>query len=934
MTLSRWMRNGSSKAKPFRYRLANTEVRMGFSLPGVGFAHTNTHAFSIVLNLRAVWPWSGGQTRELQIRIRCGCSPDGLATQHQWIDDFMQIWRPIATVAPVSLIALACGNAPDGHDKQSIDIPANGGADGSDSAGDLTVKVPDGQRVGDDCSSAEPCRVGLDCSDGVCAPWGATALGEACVIGAECVESGQCIGGECTQSAGGPLGASCESSLDCGATLRCGLRGMAALCLPEGTGDAGAACEASVDCYAGLACSGGRCQPEPFGLPGLLGASFNAVECDAPSEEGDTVRALFELPDLDGSIASDFFASPWPSDARLVDGRPDLDGFPTPGSALLGTDPLTPYVEALEHSAHGWGTDPAIVFRFSGEIDSDSLRDSGQVAWIDITAGAQSYGENAGLQWSYSSGRSNSVCDNSLAVRRPVGAPLRPGHTYGIWVGTGALAKDGSVIERSPQLELILSDEEPADAELVAAWRAYQPLRDFVADPHAPSFTTQPVADAILLAAVVTVDDVLDPMVELAAAVEAEPIAEAHSWVLCSDAVESPCPQAEGDRACGAPNDDFDEYHALLSLPVFQAGHAPYLVSGGGIQAQAERTEDVCLSLTVPHGEMPEAGWPLVVYAHGTGGTFRSHVRPEVAGVLASADLGERGPGFAVLGVDQVQHGTRRGGSEESPESLFFNYSNPDAARGNPMQGAADQLAIARFARALDVDGETTGGGHLRFNASAVFFFGHSQGATEGSLALPFGAYSAAILSGNGASIRDALLTKTKPINIAEAVPFALGDPIVRAGELAVLDGGAFHPALTLISQWVGPADPLNFARLTGQEPLEGQGPIQLFNTYGLGDTFSPKETLVAYIRAGGFTEITSSGDSELIDELALPIEDPPYGGNLTVDQSDYSLLVRQYEPAEGSDGHTVVFDVVEANADAIDFLVDAALGELPVIGE
>ena len=41
-----------------------------------------------------------------------------------------------------------------------------------------------------------------------------------------------------------------------------------------------------------------------------------------------------------------------------------------------------------------------------------------------------------------------------------------------------------------------------------------------------------------------------------------------------------------------------------------------------------------------------------MVFAHGTGGSYRSHVREEVAGVLATS-----APKFAVLGIDQVEHG-------------------------------------------------------------------------------------------------------------------------------------------------------------------------------------------------------------------------------------------------------------------------------------
>src|SRR5690606_34419816 len=109
-----------------------------------------------------------------------------------------------------------------------------------------------------------------------------------------------------------------------------------------------------------------------------------------------------------------------------------------------------------------------------------------------------------------------------------------------------------------------------------------------------------------------------------------------------------------------------------------QQGEAPYESAGGGIQTSGPvRNEDVCLSLTVPKVSMPASGWPLVVFAHGTGGSFRSHVRPEVAGALAAAAIPGGSVPVAVLGIDQVSHGPRRNGSTQSPNNLFFNFMNP-----------------------------------------------------------------------------------------------------------------------------------------------------------------------------------------------------------------------------------------------------------------
>ncbi len=58
---------------------------------------------------------------------------------------------------------------------------------------------------------------------------------------------------------------------------------------------------------------------------------------------------------------------------------------------------------------------------------------------------------------------------------------------------------------------------------------------------------------------------------------------------------------------------------------------------------------------------MPAEGWPLTFTRMARGGSFRSHVKPAIAGVLSAAT-----PAFAVLGIDQVVHGTRANGSTAS----------------------------------------------------------------------------------------------------------------------------------------------------------------------------------------------------------------------------------------------------------------------------
>ncbi|MGC4093855.1 MAG: hypothetical protein QM756_39315 [Polyangiaceae bacterium] len=692
---------------------------------------------------------------------------------------------------------------------------------------------------------------------------------------------------------------------------RCQLAGLFSACEPQGVGDLGASCQSNLDCFGGLYCVSGQCSrasdAAPFG-----GTPFAGVAC-GPEQAG-APRAYFEVPGASDAAEKDFFRLPFPNDVRFGgDGRLDLTGFPTPGVGALGFDPVLRYVDALTDSAHGFGSDPVVLFRFSSALSDASLARDGAIRFVDVTSGSPSLGSDFGARWSFSGARTPYVCGNWLGVSRPFGAPLEPGHVYAV-VLFGLQSADNKAVVASPNLRTLLSDATPSDAALANGYARYAPLRAYLASAGIDG-------DSVVAATVFTVDDQRASMKALAEAAQAARAPKAHDFVKCEAGAVSPCPQHDGGRGCGQ-SAQFDEYHALVDLPIFQQGTAPYVAPDDGGNVNLERPvryEAVCMSLTVPKVQMPSDGWPLVVFAHGTGGSFRDHVRPEVAGALASATLpdGSALP-MAVLGIDQVEHGPRRGDSNQDPDNLFFNIANPAAARGNPLQGGVDQLSLARLASAFEaVVGDVT----LKVDPQKVVFFGHSQGSTEGSLMLPFSTvYKGAVLSGNGASLRESLLNKKKPADVRAVLPQVLSDKSLEDDAVAHA-----HPVLTLLAQWIDPADPLNFAVSTVREPIAPYTPRHVFQTYGSADSYSPPTTLQAYALAGWLSLVGPN----VPEPFGLTPNEPPLAGNV----GGFTLGVREYSAASGSDGHFVVFDVPQANQDVVRFLAQAANGEVPAIG-
>jgi hypothetical protein len=696
--------------------------------------------------------------------------------------------------------------------------------------------------------------------------------------------------------------------------------GFGAECKPEGSGDVGSACKSAGDCFGGLVCGVGACvPPPPGGTPPLAIPSWRGADC--PADDPGPTKVYFRVPR--GSGDGDFFRLPFPNDVRRKTGRPDLSGFPTPGPELLGFDVVDRYLRDVEQHTDGFSAYPTVTLRFSGDFDLGSLKGSGVVRWVDVTAGEP--GDDRGWGWSATTGRSPYVCPRSMSIRPPQGAPLEPGHTYAVVLSNGAKAAGGQALARDADLDALLSATTPTDAALVAAHAAYAPLRAWM--------TAKSVDASTLAGAAVFTVGTRSIVATLATAVAAAPAPTSSGWIKCGGGAPSPCSQATAERACGAVDPAFDELHALVKLPIFQSGTAPYVAptDGGDIVVdgagtpQVQRTEDVCLALTVPKTTMPVGGWPLVVYAHGTGGSFRSHVTDAVASRLASVDDGAGGQvRIAVLGIDQVQHGPRRGASQETPQKLFYNFTNPGAARGNPLQGAADQMALVRFAAAFDLAaGPSPTGAAIRF-APGIAFWGHSQGATAGGIALPYvSGVAGAVLSGQGASLLDALLTKKSPVNIAAALPFVLQDAAVGPG----------HPVLSVLQNAIDPADPLNHAAAIAKSPLVAGGAKHVFQPYGLGDTYAPPVTEATFAIAARLGVVTPSSSVTTPDSIggATPTA-LPSGGNLSDGARAVTAIVREYQPT-GYDGHFVAFREPTAQTDVAHFLADVLLGKAPTVG-
>ncbi|HTJ83388.1 MAG TPA: hypothetical protein VL400_16830, partial [Polyangiaceae bacterium] len=221
----------------------------------------------------------------------------------------------------------------------------------------------------------------------------------------------------------------------------------------------------------------------------------------------------------------------------------------------------------------------------------------------------------------------------------------------------------------------------------------------------------------------------------------------------------------------------------------------------------------------------------------------------------------------------------------------------------------------------------------IRFDASKLMFFGHSQGSLNGPLFLagspaPLGA----VLSGASGVIQITLLEKTQPEpSVATLVKTVFLQLLQdEEGEVSLL-----YPPLALAQSIIDPVDPINYARYLAKEPAIG-APKSIYMTEGVradgtGDSFAPPRGCEALARGIGLpfsTPIIHDPTDGHVDTITIP----PGGlsGNLAGGAASGAL--QQWDPQNG-EGHFVVFDVDAATKQAAGFLrnlADDPKGDVP----
>lgn len=841
----------------------------------------------------------------------------------------------------------------------------------------------EGKGVNESCGTSADCRPGLTCeAKGVCEPSGSQSTDQPCVITAECSEGNYCeamarrcfepnslfvggacesdddcnslpgsqiacvekakiaenpfidlpFGSECKPAGSAENNAGCTSDAQCQAGLFCDYVGaFKGVCRPGGSNDWGEICSNTSDCYAGLVCSDNNQCISLY--TANMKSKWQGETCATGSEQP---TAHFEIP-TNGIAPNDFFRLPYPNDIRLDNGQLATN-HPTAGTGNFSFDVTKRYIDAINENMTAWGTIPTVTFRFSHNMDYSTIatgavsetkevgKDGRNLLFLNITKGAEQYGKDIGYVWSASSAGGKYLCENWLTVRPGTGSPLTPGATYAVMMFKGIEAGDNKgAYEADADFQAVMAKDAPTDERLSAAWTRYAPLRVYLSEQGVST-------NDLLTATVFTVAPESKVLEKGRAVIRSVAAPKITAVTLCAPGVKSPCEFDDPTRAC-SDSGAFHEVHAKITLPIFQKGTPPYLdvedggdISLKGDMPQGVTTQNVCMALTIPKSVgMPATGWPVTIFAHDTGGSFRSAAQSGLATTLAT------GANSATLTIDAVVHGPRRGESKYDSTVLAQNYGNPKALRGNRQQNVLDHFSIIRVIETLATDMGLTVA--TKLNPGKIAFIGQGHGATTGVLlAAHEPTLRAVVLSSAGAGEGEYLANQSEPINVVYGTKRAIRE-----------SPSTTHPVVNLIQHYMNPAEPVNYAKqLTQNPPPEGFAPRNVLVVYGQDNRRTPgaatralADVLGLNIVApavdtddgstfGGYENAESPDDDRVIDA--------PVSGNAGVTESPATLGMVTFASEKGA-GDQVLFENDGAKAVVAHFLktfFEKGVAEIP----
>lgn len=623
-------------------------------------------------------------------------------------------------------------------------------------------------------------------------------------------------------------------------------------------------------------------------------------------------EASFEL-DADLADPARFFAFPYPSDLRLdAAGRPDVRGFPNPKD-----NEIAAAFKRVAGERTRFPVVPVAYFRFSAPVAPQvatrvlAAEPGAPILLVDVDPASPGRGTLLPVV-AGTPVPDDFVPRNLLTVAARPGIILEPDRKYAFVVMRSLGDAAGAPLGTPAALAQLARGETPPGARGEAARALHAPLWE--------TLDRLGVERAGVAAATVfTTGDVVRELAELTDALVArDPVTISNLRLDPDDGTTHP-------RYC--------ELLATVRYPQFQTGVSPFDEPGTGFfepgadglpRRQGEAESPVVI--TLPRRPMPERGFPLSMYFHGSDGLSNEVVDrgpvlvpggPEQKGEGPAHTLAAHGIGMAASGLPVSPE---RIGPLEGPcfnVSGYLNFCNLPKVRDDFRQGVYEQRALIAALRELAIPPEVVAGCDglaLPAGAAAYRFDPDQLVATGQSMG---GMYTN-------------LVTAVEP-RIRAIVPtgaggfwtyFLLSTRIFRnAGQtLAVLIGASdewnfMHPALHAAELVVEVIDPMIAMPRIARRPLPGFAPRPIYEPVGKDDIYFTIDVFdamaLAYGNEQAGQEVWPSMQEALGAGALAGLVGYPVSQNVTSAAGQpYTGVVVQYEGDGIYDPHGIAFQL------------------------
>ena len=623
-------------------------------------------------------------------------------------------------------------------------------------------------------------------------------------------------------------------------------------------------------------------------------------------------QVQFDL-DADLSLSSGWYQQPWPSDLRLdANGHPDFTGFPdVPNLALVEG------FRAAAMQTHGFSVIPTAYFLFNAPIVQHAGATPDPIAagkdqalfLVDVDPQSPEVGTFYPVVVN-TPPADNYAPANLLAVGPHPGIVLHSKRRYAFGVTRALGDAAGAQLGVPGYLDMLRQGVAPSTgygAQALALYgSAFAAIKTAGIDP----------AQIAALTIFTTGDEVADDAAMDDALVAKYP-------VTIDDLSLDETQSADNDRAC--------RFTAQVSFPQFQVGTPPFNTQGlfafgaDGLPVQ-QRTEVAPLVILLPRAPMPDAGYPVMQYFHGSGGYSYDVADKGPTLFDGGTPTPNQGPGWVHAESGIASFGSALPVNPErlpgASDTAYLNLLNPVAMRDTFRQGVIEQRLLLRSMLALQIDaqqlancpvtvhGETVPLPTLPEGQSAFHFDGDhliAQGQSMGGMYTNLFAavepqVKIAVPTGAGGYWSYFILQT----QLYQGLP-ALLSSILQAGQPLT----QLHPVLHLLQTAWEPNDPFVAMPRVARRPLPGHPARPIYEPVGQYDEYFPMQLYDAVALDYGHQEAGQPVWPTMQQSLALGGLDgilpyPVSQNRLSENGSSYTGVVVQYQGDGIEDPHQI----------------------------